>query len=308
MDFIKKCGIMLEAQAGLSVRELLHVAERTERLGFGYLCRSDHLIDLRGRRGLESPECWVTLGAMAAHTKSLKFGPLVSPIGFRNPALLARMAWTLHSFVPGRLQLGVGAGWYEDEYVVNGLEFPPFKVREQQLVEALRIIRPFTQGEKVDFHGKYFAAKLEGHPKRSGKIHLVVGGNAPSIVRRAAAYADEWNVYSPSVEKLRKLRAILDPTGRDIEISEMGPFMIAENDSGLRRKARAEMRRTGVSKDVGAFIEELRRGDRIVETVKNFPSAINRRREAGLDKIYFQTWDTGDAESVELLAGALKAL
>jgi alkanesulfonate monooxygenase SsuD/methylene tetrahydromethanopterin reductase-like flavin-dependent oxidoreductase (luciferase family) len=75
------------------------------------------------------------LGAIAARTKSLKFGPLVSPIGFRNPGILARMAWTLHSFVPRRLQLGVGAGWYEGEYAAHGLDFPSFKVRDEQFGE-----------------------------------------------------------------------------------------------------------------------------------------------------------------------------
>ena len=206
MDFIKKCGIMLEAQAGMSTSELLAIADRTERLGFGYLCRSDHLADLEGRKTLESPECWVTLGAIAARTKSLKIGPLVSPIGFRNPAILARMAWTLHSFIPGRLQLGVGAGWNEKEFAANGLEFPPFNVRDAQFEEALQIIRPFTQGEKVDFQGKYFSAHLEGQPKRSGKVHLVVGGKAPSIIDKAATYADEWNSYLPSPEKIKEVR------------------------------------------------------------------------------------------------------
>jgi len=308
LDFIKKCGIMLEAQEGMSVSKLLEIADLTERLGFGYLCRSDHLMDLAGRKGRVSSECWVTFGAIAARTKSLKFGPLVSPVGFRNPAVLARMAWTLHSFVPGRFQLGVGSGWYEDEYRSNGLEFPSFRVRDEQFAEALQIIRPFTQGEKVDFHGKYFSAHMEGHPKRSGKIHLVVGGRAPRTIRKAAQYADEWNTYLPLPEKLKEIGTMFDSVDRDIQISQMGPFVIAENEAELRRKARVEMRRENVDKDPEHSIKELRRRGLTVETAKNFAHRVNERREAGIDKFYFRISDTDDMRSVELLAGVLKDL
>ena len=142
---------MLEPQLGMGVSELLEMARTTERLGFGYLFRSDHLADTGGRRGRESSECWVTLAAVAARTKSIRFGPLVSPMGFRNPAVLASMAWTLHSLSPGRLRLGVGAGWYEKEYLSYGIPFPPFNVRDEQLGEALQarwaeVSRAVTRG------------------------------------------------------------------------------------------------------------------------------------------------------------------
>ena len=101
-----------------------------------------------------SPESWVTLGAVAASTRRVAFGPLVTPVGFRNPALLARMACTLHSFSDGRLVLGFGAGWFRDEYLTNGYEFPPFRDRFEQLLEALKIVRPLTEGRRADFQGK----------------------------------------------------------------------------------------------------------------------------------------------------------
>jgi Luciferase-like monooxygenase len=135
-EFILKpadCGVMLEPQLGMGADQVVKTAELAEGLGFGYFFRSDHLLPTDGRRGVDSPECWTTLGAVAARTTKVKFGPLVTPLGFRNPALLAKMASTLHSYSRGRLQLAVGAGWYEPEYRAHGYPFPPFRERLAQL-------------------------------------------------------------------------------------------------------------------------------------------------------------------------------
>lgn len=300
---------MLEPQIGMTVPQLLEMASTAERLGFGYLCRSDHLFDTGGRKGRESSECWVTLGAVAARTKTIRFGPLVSPIGFRNPAVLASMAWSVQSLAPGRLQLGVGAGWYEDEYRAFGIDFPPFKVRDEQFGEALQIIRPSTQGESVDFHGKYFSARLEGHPKSGGKISLVIGGGPRSIIRKAAVYADEWNFTKlPPPERMEEAKATLRSAGRDVEISQMGSFVIAESERELRQKARAMLRKTGVKMDPDLYIKELRGKGRIVEPASRFGDRLGERIEVGVGKFYFQVLDTSDTESVELLASVLKKL
>jgi alkanesulfonate monooxygenase SsuD/methylene tetrahydromethanopterin reductase-like flavin-dependent oxidoreductase (luciferase family) len=307
LKFIEKCGIMLEPQLGMSVSKLLEMAETAESLGFGYLCRSDHLIDTGGRKGRESPECWTTLAAIATRTSSIKFGPLVSPIGFRNPAVLATMARTVHSLAKGRLQLGVGAGWYEHEYASYGIPFPPFKVRDEQLDEALQIIRPATQGKSVDFRGKHFSAHLEGRPFSAGKIHLVIGGAPRSIIRKAAKYADEWNFTSlPPPERMKEARAVLGSAGRHIEVSQMGSFVIAENEAQLRQKARAMMRKAGASGDAESYLKQLRSKGRIAEPAKEFGDRLVELIDAGVEKFYFQVLDPGDTESVDLLASVLK--
>jgi alkanesulfonate monooxygenase SsuD/methylene tetrahydromethanopterin reductase-like flavin-dependent oxidoreductase (luciferase family) len=234
---------------------------------------------------------------------------MVSPIGFRNPAVLASMAWTVYSLSGGRLQLGVGAGWYKDEYRAYGVPFPEFKVRDEQLGEALQIIRPATLGQKVDFQGKYFSAHLEARPKSAGKIHLLVGGGGRSIIRKAARYADEWNLTQlPSAEEWKQVRAILNSAEKHIEISQMGSFVIAENDSLLAAKARAMMRGVGVRTTPELYIKELRKKGRIVEPAKRFGERLKERMESGIEKFYFQVLDPGDTESVDLLASVLKQL
>jgi len=305
LAFIKNCGIMIEPQEGVHVNEILDVAKRVEQNGYGYIFRSDHLRPIISSKNQDSPECWVSLGAIAAHTKKIKFGPMVSPIGFRNPAVLARMARTVDSISPGRLQLGVGAGWYGDEYLEHGIEFPSVKIRKAQFHEALRIIRPLTQEGRVNFDGKFFSAHLDRLPKPEQKIHMIIGGRAPSIIRETMKYADEWNFVPKEGFEFEGFAKELAASKRHIDVSQMGPFIIAEDKRSLRTSIRSVMRKQGVSKDEEVFSRELLKKGWIVGTPGEFAEQVNLLRERGVDKIYFQTFSTKDWELIEPLAGAL---
>jgi alkanesulfonate monooxygenase SsuD/methylene tetrahydromethanopterin reductase-like flavin-dependent oxidoreductase (luciferase family) len=308
LDFIKNCGVMVEPQEGMPVDELLDVVSSAEKNGYGYFFRSDHLLPTSRKTGLDSPECWVTLGAIAVRTKKIKFGPMVTPIGWRNPALFARMACTVNSLAHGRLQLGVGAGWYGEEYRTHGFEFPDLKGRKQQFREALKIIRPLTQTGKVDFDGKFFSAHLEGLPRLKDRIHLIIGGKAPSVVRQTVAFGDEWNFYTPVPEQFDALKGILDSGSRHIEISRMGPFMVAGSTAQLKTRLRKQMRTKGVSKDEDVYLRELRKNGWLVGTEGDFPERVNELRERGVEKFYFQVWDTKEIGQMELLASILKGM
>ena len=181
---IKDCGLVLDFSTNHTTRDIVDWAVSAEKDGYGYVFRGDHIASMEPESKVERPECWVTLGAIAASTHRVKFGPLVTPIGFRNPALLARMACTLHSYSSGRLILGLGAGWLKEEYIEHGMPFPPAKTRVNQLSEALQIIRPLTMGKRIDFDGKYYSAHLEVYPKpHDGIIHLIGGGSQPQLFR-----------------------------------------------------------------------------------------------------------------------------
>ena len=182
-------------------------------------------------------------------------------------------------------------------------------MRDEQLGEALQIIRPATLGQKVNFQGRYFSAHLEARPKSAGKMHLLVGGGGRRIIREAAKYADEWNLTQlPSGEDWKQVRAILGSAERRIEISQMGSFVIAENESLLAAKARAMMRGVGVRTTPELYIKEMRKKGRIVEPVRRFGDTLKQRMDSGIEKFYFQVLDPSDTESVDLLAGVLKAL
>jgi len=301
---------MLEPQGGMQVGEILEWAEYAEKAGFGYILRSDHLMPTGVLREEDSPspECWVTLGAVAASTRRVAFGPLVTPVGFRNPALLARMACTLHSFSEGRLVLGFGAGWFRDEYLANGYEFPPFRVRFEQLLEALKIVRPLTEGRRVDFQGKYFAAHTACLPKPKGKVHLIIGGRTAKVVRAAAQSADEWNIFGPTLELYRKLKTVLDSNlgGRRVEVSQMGTFLIGENTRELKENASRHAELFRIAGGADAAIEMLRGRGAFLGTVKEFVGQVNERLEAGIQKFYFQILNTQNREMVNLLTRTLK--
>jgi len=299
---------MLEPQLGMKMDEILDWAKYAEKSGCGYILRSDHILPTSGAKGLESPECWVTLGALAASTSKIKFGPLVSPVGFRNPALLARMACTLHSFSGGRLVLGFGAGWFEDEYLAHGYPFPSFRDRFDQFLEAIQIVRPLTEGESVDFQGKYFFAHLECLPKPKGKVHMMIGGRTLRVVEAAARYADEWNILSPTLDLYKKMRKVFDSksNGRDVHVSQMGTFLIGENNRELKENASSHARAFGIEGGAEAAMNWIKERGGFCGTTEEFVSEVNQRREAGIQKFYFQILNTKNRRMVELLTRTLK--
>jgi alkanesulfonate monooxygenase SsuD/methylene tetrahydromethanopterin reductase-like flavin-dependent oxidoreductase (luciferase family) len=160
------------------------------------------------------------LSALAASTKRVELGTLVSCNSFRNPALLAKMAHTVDEISGGRLILGLGAGWNEPEYRAYGI---PFDHRVSRLEEALQVVQPLLKLGKVDFHGKYYQAEdCEIRPRgpRPAGPPLMVGGGEPRMLKLVAQYADLWNVaYMGAPETFtpwrEKMAAACREVGRD---------------------------------------------------------------------------------------------
>src|SRR5207237_2639281 len=147
---------MLEGQEGLTWERWFRIADRVEALGLDSLWRSDHFVSLMGHPERPALEAWVSLTALAARTKRIRFGPLVSPITFRHPALLARMAAAVDGLSDGRLVLGVGAGWNEAEHAAYGITLPPLKERFDRLEEGIAVIKAIWTGGPVALDGRYY--------------------------------------------------------------------------------------------------------------------------------------------------------
>jgi alkanesulfonate monooxygenase SsuD/methylene tetrahydromethanopterin reductase-like flavin-dependent oxidoreductase (luciferase family) len=296
--------LMLEPQLGMSVEDVVEWARYAERFDYGYIMRSDHLSPTSRGEVVDSPECWVTLGLIAANTRRVYFGPLVSPVGFRNPALLARMACTLHSFADGRLLLGVGAGWVPGEFAAQGYDYPRFRVRREQLSEAIKIIRPLTEGKSVDFKGKHFSAHTTCLPKPKGKVHLIMGGKNRAIVEMAAAYADEWNSGNTTLDTFRDTKKILDSKRADrrVTISRMSSFIIGEKRNDLEPR----ILKYSKPRNAPTAPEKLRERGVLCGTVDEFVDQLNAFMEAGVEKFYFQVLDPQDKPMLELLTKTLK--
>jgi alkanesulfonate monooxygenase SsuD/methylene tetrahydromethanopterin reductase-like flavin-dependent oxidoreductase (luciferase family) len=313
---IKNCGLMLEPQEGMKVQEIIDWAQYAEERNYGYFFRSDHLLSLQGDKqtegsnAIDSSECWVTLGTVAAKTSKIKFGPMVSPVGFRNPALLARMACTLDSYSKGRMCLGLGAGWNEPEYKAHGFEFPPFKIRNKQVEEGYKIVRGMTEGKRLDFDGEYYSAHVDCYPRPAkGKVHFIGGGRNPKIVRTLANYVDEWNLFNSPLETFRNLQKILGEnrsSGKRIEISQMGSFLIAESRNILNQKIKKYATKRGFSPDPDQAAKEIKEEGRLCGLVHEFADQLNEKIDAGIEKFYFQVLDPKDKDMVETLSHTLK--
>lgn len=308
MPSIKDFGLMLEPQLGMSAAQLIETARLAEELGFGYLFRSDHLLPTDGRRGIDSPECWTSLGAMAASTKSIKFGPMVTPIGFRNPALLARMACTVHSLSGGRLQLAMGAGWYEAEYIANGYTFPQFSERLGQFREALAIVSSLVKEGRADFDGRYFSAHTDCLPRPSSNVHIIVGAKSKPMVRLAARVADEWDVLVTPPDEFRELKKVFDAAvgPRKVLVSEMGPFMIGGNESELVSSARLQASKLGQEVSPRELLKRIRSRNAPCGTPEDFLEQVRAKMDAGIGKFYFQTLVPENTAMIKLLADTLR--
>src|SRR6202171_2249322 len=202
-EVMAKVGIMIEGQEGLNWERWRRICHDADTLGFDSLRRSDHFLSVVGVAGRECIECWTSLALAAEWTKTIEFGPMVSPMTFRPPALLARMATTVDLLSGGRLILGVGGGWYEREHVENGIPFLTLGGRMDLLEEGIKTIRATWQ-------------KANPKPPR-GTIPLLMGGRGekralPMIAREAV----EWNLSHMDADEYQQKRKVLDAACRAI--------------------------------------------------------------------------------------------
>jgi len=240
-------AIMIEGQDGLTWTRWQRIARAVEDLGFAGLYRSDHFTNMNPP-DKESLELWVSLTWLASHTRRIDFGPLVSPVSFRHPALLVRMASAVDDLSGGRLTLGVGAGWQVREHEHFSFDLLDMAGRFARLEEALEYItRLLRQDEPVTLHGKYYQfneAVLLPRPQRPGGPPILIGGKGPTrTLPLVARYADEWNgTFMPPTtyaERSARLDDLLRAQGRDpksVRRSLMTGLCFGRTDAEIKHK------------------------------------------------------------------------
>jgi len=184
---------------------------------------ADHFVPWMGSRdqSTDTYECWTTLTYFTAKYPRMKFGTIVMSQGYRPPALLAKMASNLQVLSGGRLILGLGAGWKEDEYRAYGYEFPPAPVRIRQLAEYVQIVRSMFTQPKTTFHGEYYHVQdAICQPKPVPPLPIMIGGSGRKMTLRVVAkYADWWNGVGLSPEEFAEVSGVLaghcQAVGRD---------------------------------------------------------------------------------------------
>jgi len=221
--------------------ETRSAAETFERLGFDSVWLNDHLYGVP-RADVPVLECWTTLTAVGAITERVELGTIVTPPGFRNPALMAKVVATLDQITRGRVILGMGAGWFEQEYRGYGFPFPPIGERMQQLAEAAEIARRAWSEPAMTFTGRHFqtdALVLAPGPYRTPRPPILIGGGGEKVLLRIAArFADIWNNLAGNQARLEHkigvLRQHCGAVGRDpaeIRISQQCLVLITPKEA-----------------------------------------------------------------------------
>jgi len=295
---VAKIGVMIEGQEGLNWERWRRLCQDVEVLGFESLRRSDHFLSVFGVEGRDCIECWTSLALAAEWTKRIQIGPMVSPMTFRAPAVLARIATAVDLLSGGRLILGVGAGWYEREHVDNGIPFLTLRERMDLMEDGIKIIRDTWE---------------TAHPKppRGGAIPLLMGGRGekralPMMAREAA----EWNVGFDGPEKYRHLSQVLDEScraiGRDpktIRRSVMTSYLIGRDASDLRERASqiggVIPKYSGVSPD---DVLKDAREHWLVGTPGEIADQIRSQAALGIELFMLQHFLLDDRDALELLA------
>ena len=297
--------VFTEPQQGATYDDLLAVARTAEDLGYGAFFRSDHYLAM-GTDGLPGPtDAWVTLAGLARDTSTIRLGTLMTSATFRHPGPLAITVAQVDRMSGGRVELGIGAGWFEAEHTAYGIPFPGTRERFDRLEESLAVVTGLwttPEGERFDFAGTHY--RLEDSPalpkpEQSPRPPVLVGGTGrrrtPAL---AARYADEFNVPFESVDETRvlfdRVREACETEGRDpstMAWSNALVVCVGDEESQIARRAAA----------IGREVEELRENG-LAGTPGEVVEKIGRYAEAGTERIYLQVLDLSDLDHLELVA------
>jgi F420-dependent oxidoreductase-like protein len=302
--------VMTEPQQGGTYDDILRVAQQAERLGFDAFFRSDHLQRIgSGDPGPGSTEAWVTLAGLARETTSIRLGTMVSSATFRRPGMLAMSVATVDAMSGGRVELGLGGGWFETEHRSFGIPFPSVGDRFDALEEQLAVITGLWStptGETFSFAGSHVTLRDSPalpKPVQTPRVPIIVGGvGKVRTPRLAARFADEFNMppykdLPSTARQFALVRAACESAGRDpssLVLSTAQPFIIGANDAEVRRKAAAQ----------GADLDEARTHG-LCGTPSEIVDKLGRLEDLGSTRTYLQLETLYDTEVLEQAAAAL---
>jgi F420-dependent oxidoreductase-like protein len=302
--------IFTEPQQGASYDTLLAVARRAETLGFGGFFRSDHFLKMGGVSGLPGPtDAWVTLAGLARETSTIRLGTLVTPITFRGPGLLAVSVAQVDQMSGGRVELGIGAGWYEAEHTAYGFDFPGAAERFDDLENQLAIIDGLWNtpvGETFSHAGKvHSVTDSPGLPKPAqNPLPIIMGGGGPTRTPALTAkYATEYNVaFAPVevfIERKHRVEAACEATNRKRPMRySLGIVVCAgADDAEVARRAAA----------IGRTPAELRK-DGAAGSAEETAATIRTFIDVGAERIYLQILDLSDLDHLDFIANEVVPL
>ena len=300
----------IEPQQGTTYDEVLAHARTAQRLGFEGWFTSDHLLSMGDTDPAPGPtDAWTTLAGLARDTSTIRLGTLVTSATFRAPGHFAVQSAMVDAMSEGRIEIGLGTGWYEDEHDAMGIDFPDLGTRFDRFEEYLAIVTglwSLPEGERFSFEGEHFRiVDNPGLPKPQQRPRppLIVGGTGPKRTPRIAAeHADEWNAPFTRPEKWASLRSNVrdacTAAGRDpddLVYSVAQTVCIGADEEEFRLRADA----------IGREPDELRENG-VCGLPEEARAKVEAFAEAGCQRMYLQTLDIGDLEHLQLIRDTLR--
>lgn len=297
--------IFTEPQQGASYDQLVTVAQRSEAEGFDAFFRSDHYLVMGDGDGLPGPtDAWITLAGIARETSRIRLGTLVTPVTFRLPGPLAISVAQVDAMSGGRVELGIGAGWFDAEHTAYGIPFPSFGERFDLLEEQLAVITGLwgtPDGERFAFDGAHYqvvdSPALPKPVQRPGPPVIIGGGGPKRTPRLAARYAAEFNLPFASVEatgaQFDRVRAACEAVGRDPAqlVYSSAQVVCCGSDQGeIARRAAA----------IGRDVDELREHG-LCGTPDEVLAKLAEYAAVGASRVYLQVLDLHDLDHLALL-------
>ncbi|MFB7177803.1 LLM class F420-dependent oxidoreductase [Streptomyces sp. NPDC056257] len=295
--------IFTEPQQGASYDTLLTVAKATEDLGFDAFFRSDHYLKMGSADGLPGPtDAWITLAGLARETKRIRLGTLMTAGTFRLPGVLAIQVAQVDQMSGGRVELGLGAGWFEEEHKAYGIPFPADRM--SRLEEQLAILTGMwatEAGTTFDFAGRHY--QVENSPAlpkpAQAKVPVLIGGHgAKRTPRLAARYASEFNMPFASVadseRQFGRVREAAEEAGRkpeDLVYSNALVVCVGKDDAEVARRAAA----------IGRDVDELK-ANGLAGSPAEVVEKIGAYGAAGASRVYLQLLDLDDLDHLELIS------
>lgn len=301
--------VFTEPQQGATYDDLLAVALEAERLGFGAFFRSDHYLHMSGDGLPGSTDAWTTLAGLARDTSTIRLGTMMTSATFRHPGVLAIQVAQVDQMSGGRVELGIGAGWFTEEHAAYGIPFPDTKERFERFAEQLELITGLWStpvGERYAFDGTHY--QLTDSPalpkptqtsgRRGGPPLLIGGVGKAKTPALAAAYADEFNLPFVDEEttarqfgRVREAAEAIDRDPATITWSNALVLCVGEDEAEIARRAAV----------IGREVDELR-ANGLAGTPAEVVDKIKRFEALGSQRVYLQALDLTDLDHLRLVA------
>jgi F420-dependent oxidoreductase-like protein len=307
-------ALMTEPQQGMSYADQLAAARRAEAAGFEAFFRSDHYGSFPGPADRPTTDAWTVIAGLARETERIRLGALVSPMTYRLAGSLAKVVATAQEMSGGRVELGLGAGWNDEEHRRHGIPFPPIGERAELLEESLEVVRGlWEEPDGWSFHGRQITVEdARFRPRPTPVPPIIVGGEgSPRGIRIAARWADEFNITSSDPARVAERYRMLDDACRaigrapdSIVHSAMVGTVIGRDDAELARRKRALLEAFSLDEQGDEWFA-TREQRWIIGTPDAARARLAEFAAAGVERIMFQDLLPWDLEMIDLLGEEL---